>query len=282
MLIADAEPALKRPTWSLTVRETLAVAGFGSGERQWIARFDNLRNAVRQEMIRRQLADHVRSSMTVLDVGCGQGTQLVELGYLGCTVTGVEPSERLREMCLHSAEQQGVSIELLDGTVEDLSAVLGDRRFDLVCAHGLLMYLADRTTAISTLADRVAPQGLLSATFRSGHALAMRPALRSDWAGALAAFDTDRYVNELGVEARADLLDDVVSELALCGLDLVEWYGVRVFTDGVASDAAVPEGVDFAELLDAEDQAGRRDPYRWLGSQLHVVAQRRRRESSSR
>ena len=111
-------------------------------------------------------------------------------------------------------------------------------------------------------------------TFRSGHALAMRPALRGDWAGALAAFGTDRYTNELGVDARADLLDDVVNDLASCGLDLVEWYGVRVFNDAVAIDAGLPEGVDLAELLDAEDQAGRTDPYRILGSQLHVIAHR--------
>jgi hypothetical protein len=59
-----------------------------------------------------------------------------------------------------------------------------------------------------------------------------------------AAFDTDRYTNELGVEARADLLDDIVSELMSRGLDLVVWYGVRVFNDAVSADAAVPEGDD--------------------------------------
>lgn len=248
---------------------------FGAGERQWIDRLDNLRNTVRQEMIRRQLADHASSAMKVLDVGCGQGTQLLELAALGCATTGIEPSAELRELCSRGALQRRVDVELIDGTVEALDTLLGHRRFDLVCAHGLLMYLADRASAIATLANRVAPAGLLSVTFRSGHALAMRPALRGDWAGALLAFNTDRYTNELGVEARADLLDDVVGDLATCGLDLVEWYGVRVFNDAVSSDAAVPEDTDFAALLDAEDQAGRRDPYRWLGSQLHVIAQRR-------
>jgi SAM-dependent methyltransferase len=250
------------------------VAGFRTGERQWIDRLGNLRNTVRQEMIRRQLADHVTVFMTVLDVGCGQGTQLLELARLGCSVTGVEPSGELRDLCMRGAREHDVSIELLDGAIDDLDDVVDGRWFDLVCAHGLLMYLADRAAAIAALARRVAPGGLLSVTFRSGHALAMRPALRGDWAGALAAFGSDRYTNELGIDARADLLDDVVDDLASCGLDLVEWYGVRVFNDAVASDAGVPEGVDLAELLDAEDQAGRRDPYRILGSQLHVIAQR--------
>ena len=250
------------------------MAGFGAGERQWIDRLGNLRNTVRQEMIRRQLADHVNSSMSVLDVGCGQGNQLLELAALGCTATGIEPSAELRDLCSRAGHHRQLSIELLDGSIENLDAVIADRRFDLVCAHGLLMYLVDRSAAIATLAQRVRPGGLMSVTFRNGHALAMRPGLRGDWAGALAALDTDRYTNELGVEARADLLDDVVNELASCGLGLVEWYGVRVFNDAVASDAAVPEDVDITELLDAEDQAGRRDPYRWLGSQVHVIARR--------
>jgi S-adenosylmethionine-dependent methyltransferase len=252
----------------------VAVAGFAAGERQWIDRLGNLRNTVRQEMIRRQLADHANPAMRVLDVGCGQGTQLLELAALGCTATGIEPSAELRELCSRNALQRRVDVEVIDGTLESLDTVIGHRRFDLVCAHGLLMYLPDRASAIATLADRVGPAGLLSVTFRSGHALAMRPALRGDWAGALAAFDTDRYTNELGVDARSDLLDDVVGDVASCGLDLVQWYGVRVFNDAVGSGAAVPGDIDLAALLDAEDQAGRRDPYRWLGSQLHVIAQR--------
>lgn len=250
------------------------MAGFRAGEQQWIRRLGNLRNTVRQEVIRRQLADHVSSKMSVLDVGCGQGTQAIELAALGCAVAGVEPSAQLRDMCSHAALARGVDIELLAGSIDELDAAATDRRFDLVCAPGLLMYLDDRAAAISTLAGRVGPTGLLSVTFRSGHALAMRPGLRRDWAGALAAFDGNRYTNELGVDARADRLDEVVADLTSCGLDIVEWYGVRVFNDAVASDVAVPDDEELAMLLDAEDEAGRRDPYRWLGSQMHVVASR--------
>lgn len=167
-----------------------------------------------------------------------------------------------------------MSIDLLDGTIEALRAVTHGHRFDVVCAHGLLMYMDDVSLAIQSLVDRVAPAGLLSVTFRSGHALAMRPGLRRDWTGALEAFGTERYTNELGVEARAHTFDEVVGALQSCGLEVVEWYGLRVFNDAVASDAEVPEHEDLAALLDAEDRAGRLDPYRILGSQLHVVAQR--------
>ena len=98
------------------------------------------------------------------------------------------------------------------------------------------------------------------------------PGLRRDWAAAVAAFDGDSFVNELGVAARADRLDDVIADLAGCGLEPVAWYGVRVFNDAVAPDCGVPDDEDLATLLNAEDQAGRRDPYRWIASQFHVIA----------
>lgn len=111
-------------------------------------------------------------------------------------------------------------------------------------------------------------------TFRNGHALAARPGLRRDWAGALAAFEGSTYTNEIGVSARADRLEEVTADLAACGFDIVDWYGVRVFNDAVAPDAAVPLAEDIAQMLDAEDRAGRQDPYRWFGSQFHVIAKR--------
>ncbi len=50
-----------------------AMDRFAAGEATWVERLGNLRNAVRQELIGRQLDDHVRAGVTVLDVGCGQG-----------------------------------------------------------------------------------------------------------------------------------------------------------------------------------------------------------------
>jgi S-adenosylmethionine-dependent methyltransferase len=264
-------------THSIRARATgknRAVAAFGAGEEVWIRRFGNLRNTIRQEVVRRQLSDHARAGMTVLDVGCGQGTQAIKLARLGCIVTGVDPSEALRDACATNAAAQGLAIELLDGRIEELNETLQGRTFDLVCAHGLLMYLDDRAAAIATLAHRVARGGKLSITFRNGHALAMRPALRRDWSAALDAFDTKTYINELGVEATADRLEDVTADLDAVGLYVEAWYGVRVFNDAVSSDMNLPDNEDLAALLDAEDQAGRRDPYRWMASQFHVIARR--------
>jgi SAM-dependent methyltransferase len=248
------------------------MADFQSGEALWVERLGNLRNVIRQELIRRQLARHVVAGMTVLDVGCGQGTQAVELARIGCRVTGVEPSAELRALCAEQAASSGVVVELLDGTLEHLDEILSDRYFELVCAHGVLMYMADRRDALARLARRVAGRSLLSITFRNGHALALRPALRRDWSEALAAMDSDEYLNELGIRVRADRIESVERDLVRCGFGIESWYGVRVFNDAIDVAAPVPPDEDLAALFDAEDAAGCRDPYRWFGSQLHVVA----------
>ena len=250
--------------------------GFDTVEGRWIDQLGTLRNVIRQEIIGRQLADLVRPGMHVLDVGCGQGTQVMGLASAGCHVTGIDPSEALLRLLAERASALGVEIEIIRGRVEDLDELVPGRRFDLVCSHGLLMYLEDRDVALSALAARTRPGGKLSVTFRNGHALAMRPGLRGDWKGATAAFESSLYINELGTPAAADRLEDIECCLASVGLGIVRWYGVRVFNDAIPADTGVPGEEVLSSLLDAEELAGRTDPYRWVASQIHVIAERSR------
>ncbi len=257
-----------------TVCDHEPMAAFTTGEQAWVDQLGTLRDTVRQELVRRQLGVHLDTPGSVLDIGCGQGTQAVHLARAGWTVTGVEPSERLRSMCAERAAAARVVLDLVDGTVDTLGETVGSATYDLVCAHGLLMYLHDRSPAIGALAERVRPGGRLSITFRNGHALAARPGFRGDWRAALAAFDASTYLNGIGVTARADRLDAVVADVAANDLEVEAWYGVRVFNDAVPSSTPPPVGEELADLLDAEEEAGRSDPYRWFGSQLHVIARR--------
>ncbi|MEO6702805.1 MAG: methyltransferase domain-containing protein [Jatrophihabitantaceae bacterium] len=247
--------------------------GFADGQRAWIDRLGSLRNVVRQELIAGQLSEHVIAGSSLLDVGCGQGTQAIRQAERGCQVVGIDPSPDLLAQLRTAAGRAGVAVECHLGVVENLAPILGHRSFDVVCAHGLLMYVDDVEATIASLADRVGPGGLLSITFRNGAALAFRPGMRRQWQQAIAAFDATSYRNELGVLAVAHKLDEISSIVARCGLQLEAWYGVRVFTD----PAAVAEPVDeaqFERLLDAEQAAGRRDPYRQLASQLHLLGRR--------
>lgn len=214
------------------------MSRFTEVEQTWAGRLGNLRNVVRQHLVRTQLHQHLDRVATVLDVGCGQGTQAIDLAARGYQVVGVDPSSDLLARATQAAGARGCSVSLLQGSVDDLEAMFAGRTFDLVCAHGLLMYLPDAEAALGLLASRVSPSGLLSFTVRNGDALAYRPGIRGDWKAALAAFDADTYVNELGAEAFAHRLDDALSWCRDLGLTVEAWYGVRVFTDGAARGSA--------------------------------------------
>ncbi|GAA1964372.1 methyltransferase domain-containing protein [Nocardioides panacihumi] len=249
------------------------MTSFDAVESVWFERLGTLRNVVRQHVIREQLREHAAEVGTVLDVGCGQGTQAIALARRGHRVTGVDPSTDLLAQMGEQARVEGCTVEALQGRLEDLDAVVDDRTFDLVCAHGLLMYLPDAPVALAALVARTRPGGLLSFTFRNGDALAYRPGLRGQWQAALAAFDASRYVNELGAQAHAHRLDDVLGWCARLDLRIERWYGVRVLTDGRPADEP-PDPETLADCLAAELEAGRRDPYRRLASQIHVIARR--------
>jgi S-adenosylmethionine-dependent methyltransferase len=71
-------------------RDGVADSTFGDGRPGWLGRLDKVRNVVRQEMISRQLARHLRTPPArILDVGAGQGTQSIRLARAGYQVLAV-------------------------------------------------------------------------------------------------------------------------------------------------------------------------------------------------
>jgi S-adenosylmethionine-dependent methyltransferase len=239
---------------------------FTPGERNWRSRLGKLRDAVRQELVTRQLASELPPPpVQVIDCGCGQGTQALRLARRGYEVTGVDASTDLlagfeRELAAEPAEVRA-RVRLERGLVEHYPERAGVSRFRAVLCHGVLMYAEDPDPVLRAIARLTAPGGVVSLLVRNCDALAMRPGLLGDWTACAEAFDTDRYPNRIGITARADRLAELTARLADHGLGVTAWYGVRP-----------PR--DFAALLACEERAGRTDPYRQVAALLHVIARR--------
>ncbi|OIJ98081.1 methyltransferase [Streptomyces sp. MUSC 14] len=214
--------------------------------------------------------------LRVLDVGMGQGTQALRLARLGHQVTGVEQDTAMIDAAREAlaAQPEGIRerVRLVQGDGRDTGVHFLPGSFDVVLCHGVLMYVEEPDPLVAGLARMLAPGGLLSLLVRNGDALAMRPGLSGDWAGALAAYDTTQYDNRLGLNVRADRLATLTATLAGLAAPLHAWYGVRVFTDTAADDAPVPDDLDA--LLAAEERAGRTDPYRRVAALLHLCGVR--------
>ncbi|ONI80659.1 SAM-dependent methyltransferase [Saccharothrix sp. ALI-22-I] len=248
---------------------------FTTGEDRWRSRLGTLRQVVRQEVVTRQLASHLPAGGSVLDVGCGQGTQALRLARLGHRVTGLDSSATLLSDFSDAlaAEEPDVRarVDLMQGDARHLP--FPARSFDLVLCHGVLMYYPDPAPLLAELANVVAVGGLVSLLVRNGDGLAMRPGLLGDWTAPLDAFSGESYDNRIGVTARADRLGDLTDALAAQGLVLRAWYGVRVFTDHLSEDAPLPDEQTLAALLECEERAGATDPYRQVAALTHVITE---------
>lgn len=253
---------------------------FAAGQQRWRARLGTLRQVVRQEVLARQLAAQVPDvpARRVLDVGCGQGTQLLRLARRGHRVVGLDSSAVLladldRALAAETAQVRDRASRI-HGDIADLARLFAPGCFDVVLCHGVLMYVDDPEPLIADLARLVAPGGVVSLLVRNGDALAMRPGLQGDWPAAHRAFDDMAYGNRIGVAARADRREVLAALLARQGLGLRAWYGVRVFTDAAPADAPVPDEPAWSQLLDCEERAGATDPYRAVAALTHLVAGR--------
>lgn len=245
---------------------------FSEAEDRWRERLGTLREVVRQDLVTRQLAEHLPATRRhVLDVGAGQGTQALRLAARGHHVTALDASRDLLRL-LEAGIQPGMTVRTILARAERLGELFEPGRFDVVLCHGVLMYADDPGPLLTDLARLLAPGGVLSLLVRNGDALAMRPGLMGAWGEAVRAFDDTRYVNRLGVSARADRRDELTRRLAVHGLEVRQWYGVRVFCDAVPDDAPIPG--DLGALLAAEERAGRTDPYRGVAALTHLICGR--------
>lgn len=257
---------------------------------RWLERLGALRNTVRQELVARQLAAHLQvAGARVLDVGAGQGTQALRLARLGHEVTAVDPDPELRDMLSEAVEGEslpaGASLQVIAGSLPELPEVVRQGDFDAVLCHGVLMYLPDPESALRELARCVAPGGVLSVLTRNAMGMALRPAVRRDWAGAQAALDElerarqesrrPAYANELGAAVHGDDVQHLCEICEDAGLQVEAWYGVRIAVDAAPPDEPLPEDeAQRAALLDVEERLGRTDPYRGVAGQVHMVAHR--------
>lgn len=246
------------------------------GEQFVDGHYGSLRGRIRTYVIEQHLRAHLGSPpLRVVDVGGGAGNQSIPLAAAGYDVTILDPSPSMLERARRAASASGVAerVRLVESTGEEAPEAVDGARFGAVLCHGVIMYVDDPAPLVGALCALTEPGGIVSIVAKNRDCMAVRPALRGDWAAAVAAFDADRQINGLGVDTRGDRVDDLAAMLAIGDVDPVAWYGVRLFTDGWTPDrpSADPDHL----VLEVELTASRRDPYRQLSRLFHLVGRRR-------
>jgi SAM-dependent methyltransferase len=121
------------------------------------------------------LAGHLRTGITVLDVGCGPGTITVDIARRVApgSVLGIEPvPEPLEQARARAAGVENVAFALGDVYALDHP----DDAFDVVHAHQVLQHLADPAAALREMLRVCRPHGVVAARDADYAAMTWYPA----------------------------------------------------------------------------------------------------------
>jgi SAM-dependent methyltransferase len=241
--------------------------------------YATVKGYVRTYVMHQHLLAHLPPApATVLDVGGGAGHQSFPLAQAGYEVTVLDPSAamldkaRERLQLLPAEARRRVSFIQADG--EHADDATGGRTFDAVLCHGVLGYLADPEPVVRQLARCAAVGGLVSVMTGNAHAAAVRPALERRWDDALASFDSRTEVGVLGVQGRADTVEEISALYERYQVQPAAWYGVWLFADWLEFGGTELDPTDEAQVratAAVELEASRRDPYRQLSRVFHLV-----------
>lgn len=245
--------------------------------------YASVKGYVRTYVLHQQLLEHLPAPpATVLDVGGGAGHQSFPLAQAGYDVTLLDSSKAMLDKAQQRLQRLPAEaqrhVTLVEAEGENANEAVGGRRFAAVLCHGVLgYYLEQPLSLLDELARCAAPGGVVSVMTGNAKAAAVRPALERRWDDALASFESRTEVGVLGVQGRADTVEELGELLQSRGVEPVCWYGVWLFVDWLEFSGVELDPSDSDELLKTatvELEASRRDPYRQLSRVFHLVGRK--------
>jgi 2-polyprenyl-6-hydroxyphenyl methylase/3-demethylubiquinone-9 3-methyltransferase len=99
------------------------------------------------------------AGLTLLDIGCGGGLICEPLARLGGRVTGLDPGNENIEAARQHAAGQGLTIEYINATVEDLQRQ--GRTFDAISCLEVVEHVPDVGAFLKSCAALARPGGLM-------------------------------------------------------------------------------------------------------------------------
>jgi S-adenosylmethionine-dependent methyltransferase len=244
--------------------------------------YASVKGYVRTYVLHQHLLEHLPAPPApVLDVGGGAGHQSFPLAQAGYDVTLLDPSpamlDKAQQRLQRLPDQAQRRVTLLQADGENADEAVKGRRFAGVLCHGVLGYLEQPEPLVDQLCRCAAVGGVVSIMTGNAKATAVRPALEQRWDDALAAFDARTEIGVLGVQGRADTVEELSELIQSRGVEPLRWYGVWLFVDWLEFSGAELDPSDSRQVAAAaavELEASRRDPYRQLSRVFHLLGRK--------
>jgi S-adenosylmethionine-dependent methyltransferase len=244
--------------------------------------YASVKGHVRTYVMHEQLLEHLPlPPAPVLDVGGGAGHQSFPLAQAGYDVTLLDSSSAMLDKARQRLEwlpaEARRRVTFLEADGENAEEAVNGQRFAAVLCHGVLGYLEQAGPMVEQLCRCAAAGGIVSIMTGNAKAGAVRPALERRWDDALASFDARTEIGVLGVQGRADTVEEMSELMRNSGVEPQRWYGVWLFVDWLEFSGVELDPSDSKEVARAaavELEASRRDPYRQLSRVFHLVGRK--------
>lgn len=115
-------------------------------------------NPIRLEFILQHIT--TLHNLNFVDVGCGGGILTESLAQFGAKTTGIDLSDAVLSIARDHANNQNLSIEYINTTVE-VFAKNNRKTFDVVTCMEMLEHVPDPSSIIRSCADLLKPRGTL-------------------------------------------------------------------------------------------------------------------------
>jgi len=234
---------------------------------------------LRYSIVRANLDRHLEPrTLRILDVGGGNGLDVIALAEEGHYVSIVDFSAAMLSEARRNAEASGVAdrVTLHQADLTSIPNLFADGVFDVVLCHNLMQYADGVRAMLVAVSQPLRQDGLLSLLSVNRYSEALRHALqRLDFPKALDELDATSAVADLfGVPVRRFVSMQLLPPLRAAGFSVVAQYGVRCVCDYIADNELKADPAYFAELERLERAMSDRYPYYLLARYFQIIARK--------
>ena len=105
----------------------------------------------------------IKKGMNILEIGCGDGGNLLPFTELGCNTTGVDLSAgRIKDAILFFEERQ-IKGNFIASDIFKLKGL--EHKFDLIICHDVIEHIKDKAKFLSNLPKYINPEGIIFMSF---------------------------------------------------------------------------------------------------------------------
>lgn len=210
----------------------------------------------------------------VLDLGGGTGVMSVRLAGKEFQVVLLDSSEEMLGIAQKEAAASEVSdrISFRQSNAHQLHELFAPESFDVVVCHNLLEYVADPGAIVRSISGVLRKDGFVSVLLRNRAGEVLKAAITSrDLGLAKDNLSAKTVADSLyGKPVRVFDLADVRQMLAQGNLEVVEEFGIRVFSDYLDSTNA--NGETYRKVLELELMLGAQPQFAAIARYVQVIA----------